>query len=865
MNWDTFLQTAVSDDEVFHEPVQGHFWHFSYPVVDPKPGEPTHVVIATTRPETMLGDTAVAVHPNPAAALKKAEDELRERLADAPAKEKPDLQTQLDEVERRRREMLPRLETLRDMARRGVMLTLPLANRPIPLIADEWAKPELGSGCVKITPAHDENDYAVWQRHLEIGAWNIMEPDGTLNATVPEKYRGLKMATTARDAVVSDMEREGLHNPETDCEDRIIDLAHSDRSKTPIEPYLADQWFVKMDELAQSAIDAVKDGRVKIIPERYAKGYIDWLSEKRDWPIGRQLWWGHRIPVWTLTTNPVTDEEEIDRLSREEDEVGKLLEEGKKTGRVCTQLDRGKWGLFICVRDEDDEIAKVLDKGALFKREEDVLDTWFSSALWPHSTLGWPEQTEELKYYYPTSVLITNRDILTLWVARMVLMGLHNVGEVPFHEVYIHPKILDGYGEGMSKSKGNGVDPIDVIEKFGADALRFGLAYLTTETQDIRLPVEFECPSCQKLIEQTRENRMLPRIKCKHCGQPFSTQWAEKPEDKALPRGAMVNDRFELARNFCNKLWNASRFALMNLEGFDPGRVSDDELMVEDSWILSRLATVTQQVTDALAEYRYADAAGTLNRFAWDEFCSFYVEMVKGRLQDESSRAVAQRLLAHVLDTLLRLLHPMIPFLTEEVWQRLAAVVPERGIDAVEQAAESVMIAPWPECDPQRQDAEIEAQFARFQEVLRAVRDIRARQGVTPKTPLRFSVRCDAAVAELLRPMTAYFSSMANAEATAFGPDTTAPALSAHVPLAGMEVYIDLAGLIDLEAERARKRQEVEKLKGFVAAKEKKLAQKNFVDRAPAEVVQKERDSLADLQSQLAAAKEVLERLAAVK
>ena len=329
-----------------------------------------------------------------------------------------------------------------------------------------------------------------------------------------------------------------------------------------------------------------------------------------------------------------------------------------------------------------------------FEREDDVLDTWFSSALWPHSTLGWPEQTEELKYYYPTSVLITNRDILTLWVARMVLMGLHNVGEVPFHEVYIHPKILDGYGEGMSKSKGNGVDPIDVIEKFGADALRFGLAYLTTETQDIRLPVEFECPSCQKLIEQTRENRMLPRIKCKHCGQPFSTQWAEKPEDKALPRGAMVNERFELARNFCNKLWNASRFALMNLEGFDPGRVSDDELMVEDSWILSRLATVTQQVTDALAEYRYADAARTLYDFAWDEFCSFYVEMVKGRLQEEpekgtvpicgtpegagkwglslfGSRPVAQRLLAHVLDTLLRLLHPMIPFLTEEVWQRL--------------------------------------------------------------------------------------------------------------------------------------------------------------------------------------------------
>ena len=316
-------------------------------------------------------------------------------------------------------------------------------------------------------------------------------------------------------------------------------------------------------------------------------------------------------------------------------------------------------------------------------QESDVLDTWFSSALWPHSTLGWPEPPPELKgcldYYYPTNVLITSRDIITLWVARMVLMGLHNVGEVPFHDVFIHPKILDGYGEGMSKSKGNGVDPIDVIEKFGADSLRFGLAYLTTQTQDVRMPVEYECPHCQKLIEQTRENRTKPAIKCKHCGEQFSTQWAEKPEHKALPRGAVVSERFELSRNFCNKLWNASRFSLMNLAGFDPGRVADDELTVEDSWVLSRLNTVTQAVTDALAEYRFADAARVLYDFAWDEFCSFYVEMVKGRLQDEANRVVAQRVLAHVLDTLLRLLHPMIPFLTEDVWQRLGQLAPSVG------------------------------------------------------------------------------------------------------------------------------------------------------------------------------------------
>ena len=346
-----------------------------------------------------------------------------------------------------------------------------------------------------------------------------------------------------------------------------------------------------------------------------------------------------------------------------------------------------------------------------------------------------------------------------------------------------------------------------------------------------------------------------------------------------------MSERFELARNFCNKLWNASRFSLMNLEGFDSGRVADDELLVEDSWVLSRLATVTQQVTDALAEYRYADAARVLYDFAWDEFCSFYVEMVKGRLQGgkgdsphlcaapsgpsgqmgtvpfSAQRVVAQRVLAHVLDTLLRLLHPMIPFLTEDVWQRLGQIAPDRGIDEILPAAESIMVAPWPECDPMRQDAEIEAQFARFQEALRAVRDIRARQDVAPKTPLLFSVRCDATAAELLRPMAPYFASMANARAVAFGPDVTAPALSANVTLSGMDVYVDLADLIDKPAEIARKKQEVEKLTGFIAAKEKKLTNKSFVDRAPAEVVQKERDGLKDLQDQLAAAREVLARL----
>lgn len=874
VNWDTFLQTAVSDDEVFHETVDGHFWYFKYPIVDPKPGEPTHVTVATTRPETMLGDTAVAVHPDPAAALDKAEADLSDRLASAPAKDKPALEEQLDEVRRRKTEMLPLLVTLRDMALAGRMVMLPLQNKQIPLVADDWAKPELGTGCVKITPAHDANDYEVGLRK-NLPMVNILSPDGTLSAEAG-KYQGLS-SMDAREKVVADLDALGLV---AKIEDRQIEIAHSDRSKTPIEPYLTDQWFVKMDELAQSAMDAVTDGRVKIIPERYGKGYLDWLSEKRDWPIGRQLWWGHRIPIWSLREDASMPlgrilGERIDTLASwvSSDRVaatifGDAFVANSQSWSLDTDLaENGDSNdkILLCVRNENDtEVVELLESVG-FVQESDVLDTWFSSALWPHSTMGWPEQTEELKYYYPTNVLITSRDIITLWVARMVLTGLYNVGEIPFHEVFIHPKILDGYGEGMSKSKGNGVDPLDVIDKFGADSLRFGIAYLTTETQDIRMPVDFECPHCGKLMEQTKDNRVRPKLKCKECGKEFSTQWAEKPEHVALPRAAVVSDRFELARNFCNKLWNASRFAMMNLAGFTAGPVADDELFVEDAWILSRLATVTKGVTDALAEYRYADAARVLYDFAWDEFCSFYVEMVKGRLQSDAQRTVAQRVLAHTLDTLLRLLHPMIPFLTEEVWQRLGEIAPRRALADHHPAAESIMIAPWPQFDAKRQNPEIEARFARFQEVLRSVRDIRSRQNVPPKTELSFSVRCDAETAALLKPMEPYFDTMAGAKAVAWGPDVNPPELSANVTLAGMEVFVDLAGLIDVEAEITRNQKELEKLDGFIAAKEKKLSNASFVDRAPADVVQKERDSLAELHAQRAAIQEVLERLTKLK
>ncbi len=834
VNWDTFLQTAVSDDEVFHEAVKGHFWHFRYPVIDPQPGEPQFVTIATTRPETMLGDTAAAVHPDPAAALERAETELQERLGAAPAKDRTDLQSQLDAVRERRGTMLPLLETLRDMARADRKLRLPLLNREIPLVADEWAKPELGSGCVKITPAHDPNDYEVGKRQ-SLPMINILNPDGTLNANAGP-YEGLKMLK-ARERVVADLDATGLLDK---VEDRDIDLAHSDRSKTPIEPYLADQWFVRMDRLAQSAMDAVTDGRVRITPERYAKGYLDWLAEKRDWPVGRQLWWGHRIPIWYAAGATEADLQKAFAGRRD----------------IAWRRDESGDRWLICAEEVDLPAEAI--PGLRIEQDSDVLDTWFSSALWPHSTLGWPEQTPALQYYYPTNVLSTSRGIITLWVARMVLTGLYNIGEVPFHDVYIHPTILDGFGEIMSKSKGNGVDPADVIAKFGADALRFGLARMATETQDVRVPVEFECPHCHKLIEQTHKNRVQPRVKCPHCGGEFSTQWAAKPEDVALPRAMVVSERFEEARNFCNKLWNAARFALLNLEGYTPAPVATDSLTVEDRWILSRLATVTAQTTASIEGYKFAEAARVLYDFAWDEFCSFYLEMVKNRLQDAASRPIAQRVLAHVLDSIVRLLHPMTPFITEEIWQRLKEAAPRRGLRAPAPAAESAIIAPWPKPDIEFQDAEIEARFARFQAVLAGLREVRSRQNIPPKTPIHFSVRTDAATESSLKPMAPYFASMAGATATAWGVAIQPPARAASFSAAGCEVFVDLAGHIDIDAELARGEKELDNLRAQIAAKEKKLSNENFVSRAPADLVAKEREGLHALRLRLESASAAL-------
>lgn len=857
VNWDMKLGSAVSDDEIETKEIKGKFWHLKYPVVDPKPGEPEFLIVATTRPETMLGDTAVAVHPNPAKALDKVTEELNSKLASAKDKEKPAIQVQIEAVQQRRESMLADLELYRDMANDGRKVMLPLMNREIPIVCDQWAKPELGSGCVKITPAHDPNDYEVGKRQ-NLTMINIMNPNGTMNSESGE-YAGLEIVM-ARKKIVAAMEELELVDQ---IDDKVIDLPLSDRSKEPIEPFLADQWFVKMTTLAQNAMDAVTDERVEIFPTRYRKGYLDWLGEKRDWPVSRQLWWGHQIPVWSRKCETKEELEslqaKLEPLSDAQPESCSLqVEFDDPNSKIVGAGDETIYAtIHICLRDEGDPLAQQLEELGLV-REEDVLDTWFSSALWPHSTLGWPEETPELDYFYPGSVLITSRDIITLWVARMVLSGLNNCNDIPFREVFIHPKILDGYGETMSKSKGNGIDPLDVIQKFGADSLRFGMAHLCTETQDVRLPCQFECPHCNKPVEQTKKNRELALVSCASCGKAFSTQWARTDEELATPRGPVLSERFENSRNFVNKLWNASRFAMINLEGYTAAPVTDEQLQIEDRWILSRLATVTQEATDALKTYKYSEAARLLHEFAWDDFCSFYVEILKSRFRNEEQKPIAQRLLAHAMDQLLRLLHPIMPFVTEEIWGMLGQLAAERGLESPAAPSDQLIQADWPTADASKVCEPIESQFSTFQNVLAALREIRQSQNLSHKDKIEFCLRCNQETSELLEPMLSYFESMAGATSTGMSSEQEAPKTNATRSFGGIDVFVDLKDFIDEDAERARLEKEETRTIGLIAGKESKLGNANFTDRAPVEIVQRERDSLVELQKQLESLRKAL-------
>ena len=743
VNWDSQLRTAVADDEIYYEDIQGQLWTIKYPVAGPD-GEALHV--ATTRPETMLGDTAVAVHPDD-----------------------------------------PRYKHLI-----GKEVVLPLTGRTIPIVADPiLVDPKFGTGCVKVTPAHDPNDYQTGLRHC-LPMINLLNPDGTYNENAGA-YAGLDRKVV-RKRVVADLEAQGFLEK---VEPYATRLNYSDRSKTPIEPYLSDQWFVRMGDdtdgtpgLAQRAMDAVTSGGVTITPDRYAKSYLDWLGEKRDWCISRQLWWGHRIPIWHASD---VDEATLRAAFAGRDDV------------TWRPAEAGGW--LVC--SESDLAPDALGSGCELVQDPDVLDTWFSSALWPHSTLGWPEVTPELAKYYPTSVLSTARDIITLWVARMVIFGEFNMGEVPFRDVFIHPVIQDGQGKRMSKSAGNGIDPVDIIDMYGADALRFTLASVATETQDLRMPVE----------------------------------------KGTLPDGREVNtsERFEQGRTFPNKLWNAARFALMNLEGYEPAPVVVGELEPEDRWILSLLARTTAGTTADLEGFAFAEAARRLRDFTWNDFCDWYVEFLKGRLRDPERRPAAQRIVAAVLDGLCRLLHPIMPFVTEQIWQALGTAAPSRGLPVPEPAAESVCIAPWPIFPETWIDPEAEAIVGQWREKVATLRNLRAERNVPASARIAPIVIASEPAASILRRGEAHLRDLTGAGSITIAATMDRPAECAVVVLADAEVILPLAGLIDKQAETARNRKALANIDRQLAGIRNKLGSEGFLARAPADVVEQARAKEAEL------------------
>jgi valyl-tRNA synthetase len=791
VNWDAQLQTSVADDETYTEDVKSGFWTFKYPVRQ-LPGE--FIRFSTTRPETMLGDTAVCVHPS----------------------------------DRRYQHLI------------GKTLTIPLVNREIPIIADgQLADPELGTGCVKVTPAHDPNDYAAGLRN-KLPMINILNPDGTINEH-GGKYAGMDRYK-AREAVTKDMEAMGFFEGK---EERTIPLKFSDRSKTPIEPYLSDQWFVKMGDrddgkpgLAQTAMDAVTSGRVKFFPERYARTYLDWLGEKRDWCISRQLWWGHRIPIWYAQA----PEAALKAAFAGRDDVTWRLDE-----------ENGQW--LVCALTDLREDA--LGPKHPLRQDPDVLDTWFSSQLWPHATFGWPDRTPELAYYYPTSTLVTSRDIITLWVARMVLSGLYNMGEVPFREVYITPKLMDTFGVTMSKSRGNGVDPIDIIERYGADALRYQMAAVAGETQDSRLPIANVCPHCDYFVPLKKENtdpdeaKRPKKVTCPNCKKQFRPGGPWTAEDPTLATAKQASESFEIGRNFANKLWNAARFILMNLDGYTPGVLKAAELPIEDRWILSRLATAVKEVKENLEGYHFSDVARTIYDFTWSEFCDWYIEMAKGRLKDTAGKVTVQRVLLGVLDAILRLVQPVMPFVAESLWQALNEVSIERGLPDLSPSTESVVIAPWPKLPASWVDAAMEQRIALMQELVRGVREVRNRYQIDARTPLDVSVRCSAGVAADFRSLGPFITLLAGVGKLDCGPDVSKPAQASTQLNPRFEVYVSLKGLIDPAAEVQRLEKQLGEKQKQLDQTRKKLGNEDFVARAPKEVVEQQRELVIDLEKQI--------------
>ncbi|MEJ1354276.1 MAG: valine--tRNA ligase [Candidatus Sedimenticola sp. (ex Thyasira tokunagai)] len=767
VNWDTKLHTAVSDLEVLNEEEAGHMWHMRYPLTNGQ----GHLVVSTTRPETMLGDCAVAVNP---------EDERYKHLI-------------------------------------GELVELPLTNRKIPIVADEHADPEFGTGCVKITPAHDFNDYEVWQRHrdeLQIsgqphgGLINIFTVDAGVRENtseegelLPAKYIGMDRYE-ARKQIVADLDAEGLL-------EKIVDhklmVPRGDRSGTVIEPFLTDQWYVKVGPLAKPAIAAVENGDIKFVPDNWKNTYYEWMNNIQDWCISRQIWWGHRIPAWY-------DDEGNVYVGRSEEEV------------------REKHGF---------------DAAYPLRQDEDVLDTWFSSALWPFSTLGWPENTQRLEDFYPTNVLVTGFDIIFFWVARMIMFGLKFMdGKVPFHEVYVHGLVRDSHGDKMSKSKGNVLDPIDLIDGIELEEL------VQKRTSGMMQP-----QLAKKIEKQTRKDFPDGITSFGTDSLRFTfAALAATGRDIKFDMG-----RIEGYRNFCNKLWNASRYVFMNTEEQDCGQNGGDvELSVADRWIISRLQSTETVVSDALENYRLDQAAKAIYEFTWNEYCDWYLELSKPVLNNKDASEAALRgtrqTLVGVLETLLRLTHPIMPFITEEIWQKAA---PLAGIEA-----ETLMLRPFPVADQSKMDRDAEAEMEWVKLFILGIRRIKGEMNIAPSKPLGVLLQnasdLDRAWLESNRH---YLDFLARLEsATLLESGVEAPE-SATALVGEMKVLIPMAGLIDKAAELARLEKEIGKITSDMERISKKLENPNFVDKAPAAVVQKEKDKLADQQSALDNLQEQLEKI----
>jgi valyl-tRNA synthetase len=763
VNWDPKLHTAVSDLEVLSEDEAGHMWHMRYPLTNGK----GQLVVSTTRPETMLGDCAVAVNPD---------DERYKHLI-------------------------------------GELVELPLTGRRIPIIADEHADPEFGTGCVKITPAHDFNDYAVWQRHrdetpissqLHGGLVNIFTSDAAVRDNeadegdlIPAAYIGLDRYE-ARRRIVADLEKLGLLEK---IADHRLMVPRGDRSGAVIEPFLTDQWYVKVEPLAKPAIEAVESGRIRFVPDNWKNTYYEWMRNIQDWCISRQIWWGHRIPAWY-------DESDNIYVGRSEAEV------------------RERHGLAADYP---------------LRQDEDVLDTWFSSALWPFSTLGWPHQTERLAQFYPTNVLVTGFDIIFFWVARMIMMGLKFMDEVPFHEIYVHGLVRDAEGQKMSKSKGNVLDPIDVIDGIGLEEL---VAKRTSGMMQPQL--------AQRIEKLTRKNFPdgIPAFGTDALRFTFAAL-AATGRDIKLDGG-----RIEGYRNFCNKLWNASRFVLMNTEGEDCG--TDDSRPVErslaDRWILSRLQKTKQAVTDAIEGYRFDQAAKALYEFTWNEYCDWYLELCKPVLNNPDASAAAKRgtrrTLVRVLESLLRLSHPVMPFITEEIWQRVAPLTGR--FTASDQVTQTIMQQPYPTYRAPLVDEDAEAEMQWLMQFILGIRKIKGEMNIAPGKPvpvlLADTSATDRAWAAAHRGFLDFLARTASI--SVLEPGDPGPE-SATALVGNMKVLIPLAGLIDKDAELARLDKEMGRLQQDIERTGKKLGNASFVDKAPAAVVQKERDKLAQNRSAL--------------